>query len=1190
VSESALRSLQAVRAVTVTIASGNEHRGQGLLIDLGKTGTYVLTCHHITSQIEPRNLRVVIPGTGKRAQAMIVAGRSRPQRDAMVLRVKGDPRVEDQPRLHALADGYTGSRRATCLVDGTALGTPSFDARIAEGGPLSVPGRGDVERYKLPIAFQLVDTTDAREGISGAVVWCEKGVVGLVHFARAESDRAARLAFMNPLSAWAKGWPALARRVHPFVDDLLFQSASIVGTGTTQLQDLLVLHPELVKDVYVRRACDTWFEESLRRTRQALLLGKEGSGKSRVVFEYLRRRKSALVVVPKTEKPPAEFETSTFEGEVVVLVDNLDVDSGELAPAEWWQRFETVSQKPFFIVTCRDGRDWTRVRRDQRGLVARLERAGAIVPTSGPPPKGGDLTKRAGRELARRLSLSSAQFDRRFDGTPGSLLAPESPADGQPELPAGELAGVAVDTLSRPKGARKIPTNLPSFSSTFVERKRERRELEDLITRARLVTIWGPAGVGKTRLALQLATDLLGSFPDGVWVADLSFQRLPEVVPQVITASMGVSELSTGTPLETLTLHLRDKKTLLVLNGCDHVHGVAAEVAAEVLKASSEARILTTVRKPLGVPGEAAYELHPLPTAKGPRQESGAMALFVDRVRERRGKKALSRDDYAAIEKLLRSVGGNPLAIELLANHAGRVGPQEAASEIDDLTGAEAGDESAASQEPSSVEATIDVVSDALGPAETTLFEATAVFAGGFGLEGLRSVGQALRVDADEIPDLLRSLIDRRLVLIDKRGSGADRYRLLESIREQARSRLAADGLLARAERAHGSYYVGLAEKASGRKGQPQEASWFDRLDRDIENVRAALSWTLEKQDWKIAQRAGTALWWFWYQRSHLAEGRRWLRDLRTMIDRLAAKDPKVAAPSSARAELLNGAGNFASQQGDFAEAESLHRAAYEMREALGDRRDSAGSLNNLALVERRRGNATDATRLLEEALDISRSFGNAFWEAMHLNNLGLVLREWVPKQRQRASSCQQGSLTICARLGANWGMAQALSALGTLATDDGSFADARRLFERSKEIRLEIGNPQGVAESLNGLGRIARLEGNLDAAAARHRDALQMLVQVGDRPSIAETIEALAMALVPSETDLAARLFGSADAIRTSLPLPLPPVEKGDLEEQRKVAQRLLGKKRFTTELHSGRSRTLSETVTEALGSPPQG
>ena len=888
-------------------------------------------------------------------------------------------------------------------------------------------------------------------------------------------------------------------------------------------------------------------------------------GKTRIVLELLKEDRDALVVIAKRTSPPDDFEESSFVGrKVIVLLDNLGDDEVALEPISWWERFSAINESDtVFIATCRDGADWERLRAHPH-LESRLRNA--TVHTSA--PQGADLTREEAAQLVGLLGLAEDALGQ-FDGTPGSVIDGTTPV--VPLLPAGAGREVELTRVDDPIGRAR--GNLPALSSEFVGREAEIETIRSLLHSERLITISGPAGAGKTRLALHVGDLVRADFADGVWIAELSSYHTDALVADVVAAALGVPDGLTQSAPDGLAPFVGSKQLLLILNGCDHVSGTVVEFAGLLLDRCERLVILTTSREPLGAAGERVLELPPLGAPAG-GEPSDAMSLFVSRLPETPGQGPLSDSDRSMVASICRSLGGNALAIELVAT-AATAGLGLLASKLGDRIGSGTGEKPGAPSAAPLRDAVELVADNVLGERERELFDRVSVFVGGFTLDAAQSIAEDAGLDRDEVPELLRHLVDQRLVVIDKLAPTTERYRMLESLRQEGRRRLADRAMLEPTERSHAAYVLVLAQEAETRRGQDGEAAWLDRLDVEIANVRAALWWAVESHQPEIGAQLGARLWWFWYQRSHFTEGRHHL-DRLIVLSRaqLCSSNPVLLA------ELLNGAGNFAYNQGDLDRSEELHSEARDLRQAAGEHSLVAGSLNNIGLVARRRGQAERAEELFRKALAISRSYANHFWESMHLNNLGLVLEEWM-EAHVEARDCQEESLNICARLGATWGTAQALSALGLLVANDGRLDEATQLLERSRRLRTEIDNPQGIAESLNGLGRIGLLARDPETAANRYREAFDLLERVGDRAGMAESLEGLGMTKIPRDAGAGTRLLGAANALRTEIGFAQPPRARREVEAALVAAKENLGSTTFDAEWRYGHDELPHEAVT---------
>jgi len=435
------RSMRAARGATVSVCNAaGEHKGQGLLLRLdGAEGTVILTCYHVAAAVDRRDLRVKLPSTDGTLEgpnkATYDGERSRPEQDAAVLRVQEDVLLPATPRplLHKLdADTYGGSLKATVL---TRLIPDNFDVTVRPSTLIDVTANPDASwletpgRYRLRV-FRLADATDSRPGFSGGVVFCEGGVLGLAHFGREESKHTGREDYLVPLCVWVEGWPALEELIEPLVDEKLRASATVKrsrGLSAGVGADVVVAGYRT--DVYAERNVDALARRALDEHDGVIVIGRPLSGKSRLAVQLLLDDPRAVVVIPRPHSPapPEGFEASGFVGESAVLFfDDLHRTAGTSQVLAWRRVFEEATGRPCKVVcTCRDGGDWRSVEIEQAHLLRELG-DGATVFTSrvGEPghQAGEDLSLERGRELADELGMGAAEFGRRFDGTPGSLL------------------------------------------------------------------------------------------------------------------------------------------------------------------------------------------------------------------------------------------------------------------------------------------------------------------------------------------------------------------------------------------------------------------------------------------------------------------------------------------------------------------------------------------------------------------------------------------------------------------------------------------------------------------------------------------------------------------------------------------------------------------------------------------------
>ncbi|MGH2389011.1 MAG: ATP-binding protein, partial [Chloroflexota bacterium] len=519
-------------------------------------------------------------------------------------------------------------------------------------------------------------------------------------------------------------------------------------------------------------------------------------------------------------------------------------------------------------------------------------------------------------------------------------------AAGTP-APRGIPAGSVV--APPPRHALNPRHNLPRALSSLVGREAERREVPALLGEARLVTLTGSGGVGKTRLALAVAGELVDHYPDGVWLVELAAQAEPVLVPGAVAAALDVREEPGRLLTATLQDSLRDRRLLLVLDNCEHLVAACADLAAALLRACPGLRILATSREGLQVSGECLWRVpsltvpdpgHPLPPELTGSYE--AVRLFVARARERRSDFTLNSQNARAVAEICARLDGIPLAIELAAARVGSLAVEGVAARLDDRFRLLTGGPRTALPRQRTLRAALVWSYDLLSEQEQVLLDSLSVFVGGWTLQAAEAVcgvggaeGERLGGSADlpdvgtwEVLDLLDRLVNKSLVQAEERAGGEVRYALLETVRQYGQERLSAAGDAEATRRRHLAYFLALAEEAAPRLTDPEQGVWLGRLEADHDNLRAALGWARDSGVAEPALRLAAALWRFWATRGYLSEGRGWLEAV--------LADSEQRWPT-ARAMALNGSGILAHHQGEYGRAETLHEESLALRRALED-------------------------------------------------------------------------------------------------------------------------------------------------------------------------------------------------------------------------------------------------------------
>ena len=679
-----------------------------------------------------------------------------------------------------------------------------------------------------------------------------------------------------------------------------------------------------------------------------------------------------------------------------------------------------------------------------------------------------------------------------------------------------------------------IPHNLPFSPTRFIGREPQPADLRNLLRKTRLLTLTGAGGVGKTRLALVLAFQLLEAYPDeGVWFVELAALNDPLLLPQTVAKTLSLRETPGRTLTETILRFVDNKRLLIVLDNAEHMVDACARFAAALLRACPNVSLIVTSREPLGTAGELTVRV---PSLSFPNQKEAsvgaatceslttfeAVNLFVERAQFAQPDFVLSDANAATVAQICCRLDGIPLALELAAARL-RSLPLETihdriSSGFGFLTGS--GDRSALPRQQT-LHALLDWSYHLLGVEEKILLARLSCFSGGWTLQAAETVCGFTPLDRDAVVQLLARLVEKSLVQAEKNETTEDtthRYRLLQTVWEYGAEKLEGSGTGEKADvqKKHLDWCVDLAEKAEAHFQGPEQAKWLNRLENEHDNLRAALGYGLAVETDAARLTSGLrlagALWRFWQMRGYLSEGR-------DFLDRLLAHRNLLSGAGTTPivAKALSAAGILTSGQGDYAAAQARQEESLSLFRAIDDQAGIAHASMFLGLVFYSQGDGAAAWKWLHESLAISRTLGNTRTAAAALNNLG----------------------TVAAYSRSDW-------------------AAAQMLYEESLALFRQIGDERGIAYALKSLGAVALAQNNDEEARVLLAESLRRFHALGDMRGITYTLESIATLCSRKggcdDYLSAATLWGACQTLRRNLGAPLPHNEQ--LKQDEEVAQ----------------------------------
>jgi predicted ATPase len=710
---------------------------------------------------------------------------------------------------------------------------------------------------------------------------------------------------------------------------------------------------------------------------------------------------------------------------------------------------------------------------------------------------------------------------------------------------------------ARPEAPLAPRHNLPTQRTPLIGREKALLTAKQLLLRGdvRLVTLTGPGGTGKTRLALQVAEEVLEHFEGGVCFVPLASITDPGLVVPTIAQALGVRE-TTGTPLlDDLKGHLRHshhKASLLLLDNFEQVASAAPQVAG-LLEASATIKILVTSRAVLHVYGEHEFPVPPLalpdlnlsPDAEA-LSRCPAVALFLQRATALRREFALTQENVRAVAEICARLDGLPLAIELAAARIKLLPPAAMLARLQSRLQLLTGGSRDLPERQQTLRAAVGWSYELLDAAEQKLFRRMSVFVGGCTLEAAEAVCNAAGdLGADPL-DGIASLADKSLLQQSEPADGEARFRMLETIREYALERLADSGEEAETRRAHAAYCLVLAEEGGGKVVGMERREWLNRFNLEQDNFRAALDWLTATGGAEWGMRLGCALNLYWQDHAHPAEGRDRLRAILNL--------PSAAARTKTRARALLVLGGL-TQQLDPPFSRLAAEEGKEISRELGDKTSVAIATTHIGVSYRDQGNLEAARAVFMETVRLWGEAGDQLSVARATSNLADVVR--AQGDYETARSLHQGCLSIFRQLGDRAGTAWSLNHQGDVAREQGDAEAAGSLYEEALAIFRESGERTGIARSLTDLAILACEKGMHARAQRLYAEALALFCEIGETKHTARVLEYIACtAARQGFWDRALRVAGAAAGLRQRFGFPLPPSAKADLDRSLEPAR----------------------------------
>jgi predicted ATPase/DNA-binding SARP family transcriptional activator len=757
--------------------------------------------------------------------------------------------------------------------------------------------------------------------------------------------------------------------------------------------------------------------------------------------------------------------------------------------------------------------------------------------------------------------------------------------------PGPELEGLQHAVLQHhpsldPPGAARTRSTLPRPLGEFVGRQRESGQLAELLQGHRLVTLAGAAGVGKSRLAVEVARSITGRYPGGIWFVELSTLTTAELVPQAVADALGVRAEPGVRLADTVTAALARRKALLILDNCEHLLPACRSLARTLVTAGAELRVLAVSRQSLGIPGEAICPLSPLPVP-GPGDPweraaaSAAVWLFGARAASARPGFRVTEANIGLVRDICHRLDGIPLAIELAASRVATLPLRDIADRLDHQFRLLDARDTASPGRHGGLDTAVQWSYDLLSEPEQLLFERLSVFAGGFTLDDAEAVAGDAQLPARGVAARLSALVSRSLVQLEEISPERGRYRMLEPLRQYARARLADRGEAATTAERHARHYLALVKEAEPLFYQAGSMSRLEQIRTENENLRAALQWAFGPDgDGQLGARMAALLWHPWDLAGARAEGLHWIDAGLQVVE---------GTEPGRRMQLLAAATLLRLGLGEIDTARGLATEQLGLARARRDRRWEGDALTRTGMIAWMRGDLPAATIHLRQAVDALRAAQDRWRESIAMTHLARVQRD--ARELPAAQATAEGALAAARLVGEDTALGFALDILGSVLRQRGRPGPAGELVEEALAHYRAIGYREGEASALQATGRLLLDRGDPDAARQAFGSALELCLRLGHRGGIAASLEGLAQAFLTSgEDEQAAVFFGAAAAQRDLLGAPAPAAQRRPLDEARTRLLASLGAGRLRQATRRGAETDVEDLLKPQRPTPATG